>query len=107
MREFAATEMTLPEAEKHLQDILTTHYAEIDWQPALDAVMHAEGDSDAAIAAVEILATNASNQTGLKICIPAQPPPQLITLEEEVSSYLTELKSRNHIFGTGTSQLWQ
>ncbi|KAI6096078.1 hypothetical protein EDD16DRAFT_1674899 [Pisolithus croceorrhizus] len=100
MREFAATEMTLPEAEKHLQDILTTHYAEIDWQPALDAVMHAEGDSDAAIAAVEILATNASNQT-------AQPPPQLITLEEEVSSYLTELKSRNHIFGTGTSQLWQ
>lgn len=91
--------MTLPEAEKRLQDILTTHYVDTDWRPALDAVMQAEGDSDAAVAAVETLATSASNRTGLKIRIPARPPPQLVTLENEVSSYLTELKSRNRIFG--------
>ncbi|KIK19782.1 hypothetical protein PISMIDRAFT_13430 [Pisolithus microcarpus 441] len=65
--------MTLPEAEKQLRDILTAHYVDIDWQPALDAVMQAEGDSDAAIAAVETLAT--------------------------ISSYLTELKGCNRIFG--------
>lgn len=99
IREFAVTEMTLPEAEKRLQDILTTHYVDTDWRPALDAVMQAEGDSDAAVAAVETLATSASNRTGLKIRIPARPPPQLVTLENEVSSYLTELKSRNRIFG--------
>ncbi|KAI6010392.1 hypothetical protein BKA83DRAFT_102881 [Pisolithus microcarpus] len=99
MQEFAVTEMTLPEAEKQLQDILTTHYVDINWQPALDAVMQAEGDSDVAIAAVETLATSASNWTGLKIHIPAQPPLQLVTLKIKVSSYLTEIKGHNHIFG--------
>ncbi|KAI6035807.1 hypothetical protein EDC04DRAFT_2897589 [Pisolithus marmoratus] len=91
--------MTLPEAEKHLWSVLTTQYVDADWQPALNAVMDAEGDSDVTIHAVEVLATGASNHSGLKIHIPAQPLLQLTTLEDEVTSFVNELKNQHHIFG--------
>ncbi|KAI6016551.1 hypothetical protein EDC04DRAFT_2903145 [Pisolithus marmoratus] len=61
--------------------------------------MDAEGDSDVTIHAVEVLATGASNHSGLKICIPAQPSLQLTTLEDKVTSFVNELKSQNCIFG--------
>ncbi|KAI6141329.1 hypothetical protein BKA82DRAFT_4362456 [Pisolithus tinctorius] len=45
IREFATTEMSLPNAEAHLAAHLGCHYVDVDWQPALTAVMDAEGDA--------------------------------------------------------------
>ena len=44
IRTFATSEMTLPNAEEGLKTYLGDRYNERDWQPALDAVMNAEGD---------------------------------------------------------------
>jgi len=93
--------MTLPEAEVRIKEILGTRYADTDWLPAFDAVMNAEGDSDAAAMAVEQLAQAASQRTGLKIRISMRRPPlaQLTAVENEVATSLQDLKNRNRIFG--------
>ncbi|KAF8237195.1 hypothetical protein L208DRAFT_1248831, partial [Tricholoma matsutake] len=41
---FAASDMALPVAEETLKKHLGNQYNESDWQPALNAVMNAEGD---------------------------------------------------------------
>ncbi|KIK82958.1 hypothetical protein PAXRUDRAFT_153368, partial [Paxillus rubicundulus Ve08.2h10] len=55
IHDFAATDMTLPQAEKRVQEILGAHYNNADWQLAFNVVMDAKGDSSAATAAVEKL----------------------------------------------------
>jgi hypothetical protein len=102
IREFASTDMSLPEAEKQVQGILGARYKDADWQPAFKAVMDAEGDSSTATTAVEKLAQVATRvtHTGLKICIPAcQPASQLVAVENEVSKSIFELKGRHRIIG--------
>jgi hypothetical protein len=93
--------MTLPEAEVCVKEILGTRYADTDWLPAFEAVMNAEGDSDAAAMAVEQLAQAASQRTGLKIRIPMRRPPlaQLTAVENEVATSLQDLRNHNRIFG--------
>ncbi|KAG1735877.1 uncharacterized protein EDB91DRAFT_1083511 [Suillus paluster] len=71
IHEFASSNMSLLEAETHLQQFLTSCYVDTDWRPALKAVMDVEGDNDAALKAVDTLTAAASHQTGLKIQIPA------------------------------------
>ncbi|KAF8227377.1 hypothetical protein L208DRAFT_1297022 [Tricholoma matsutake] len=44
LRIFATSSMTLPAAEEQLKTHLGNRYNARDWQPALDAVMNAEGD---------------------------------------------------------------
>lgn len=70
MRDFATTEMTLPEAEKCLQDYLGEKYKSKDWEPAFKAVMDAEGDVAQAQDAVQKLAL-VSQLPKLMIKIPA------------------------------------
>ncbi|KAG1764954.1 hypothetical protein EDD22DRAFT_951411 [Suillus occidentalis] len=86
VREFASSEMSLPEAETRLEHHLTDHYADTDWRPALKAIMDAEGDIDAALNAIRI---------------PARPKTltQVTSLETELMDSIDELKSRNRIFG--------
>ncbi|KAG1717169.1 hypothetical protein EDD22DRAFT_741518, partial [Suillus occidentalis] len=53
--EFASSEMSLPEAETHLEHHLTNRYTDTNWRPALKAIMDAEGDIDAALNATKLM----------------------------------------------------
>jgi hypothetical protein len=93
--------MSLPEAETRLEQHLTDCYADMDWRPALKAVVDAEGDIATALKAVDTLAATASQWTGLKIWILAHPkiPTQVTTLKIELMDSVGGLKSHNQIFG--------
>ncbi|KIK72235.1 hypothetical protein PAXRUDRAFT_22226 [Paxillus rubicundulus Ve08.2h10] len=96
MREFATTEMNLPEAEAHLATHLGHRYVDTDWRPALTAVMDAEGDVATAVKALEPLAVAATCRTGIKIRIPAaNPPAQLSDAETMLMTSVAALKQRN------------
>lgn len=56
VRKFAmSAEMTLPLAEKALEEALGTKFVTVEWAPALKAVMDAEGDVDVAMQAIDKL----------------------------------------------------
>ncbi|KAG1734392.1 uncharacterized protein EDB91DRAFT_1296928 [Suillus paluster] len=78
------------QAEERVKKILSNHYIDTDWRPAFKATSE-----------VEELAQAACRRTGLKIKIPARWPPltQLTTLEDEITTSLQDLKTRNRIFG--------
>ena len=70
LRKFASSDsLTLPEVEAQLESLLRQRYVDNDWQPALKAIMDAEGDVEAATAAVEKLAGEAAQNSRLKICL--------------------------------------
>ncbi|KIO05783.1 hypothetical protein M404DRAFT_25076 [Pisolithus tinctorius Marx 270] len=92
--------MTLPAAEKWLQDLLRDKYVYKHWQEAFNTVMGAEGDATQAVAGVEKLAQAALHHTGLTIKItPRTDLPQLVALEEALSNSIKILKSCNQIIG--------
>ncbi|KIO03587.1 hypothetical protein M404DRAFT_145183 [Pisolithus tinctorius Marx 270] len=92
--------MTLPAAEKWLQDLLRDKYVYKHWQEAFNAIMGAEGDATQAVAGVERLAQAALHQTGLTIKIPpCTDLPQLAALEEALSNSIKILKLCNQIIG--------
>ncbi|KIK38830.1 hypothetical protein CY34DRAFT_25498 [Suillus luteus UH-Slu-Lm8-n1] len=94
-------EMSLPEAETHLEHHLADHYADTDWRSALEAIMDVEGNINTTLDAVDTLAAAASQRTGLKIWIPARPKilTQVTSLETKIIDLIDGLKSRNRIFG--------
>ena len=57
LQTFASSEMTLPDAGECLKKQLGNQYIARDWQPALDAVMNAEGDIFQAQEALQKLAS--------------------------------------------------
>ncbi|KAI5984134.1 hypothetical protein EDD15DRAFT_2310807 [Pisolithus albus] len=81
--------MSLPEAESQLQAHLGDRFVDSDWQPALHAVMEAEGNADKASAAVDSLRKAAVARSGLKLKIPTR----------KISRVKPEQSSRNRIFG--------
>ena len=102
IREFATTEMTIPQVEKQLTDLLGNQYNDKDWRPAIDAVNNAEGDVTATLEAVKELAST-SHLPRLTIRIPARPnqvpTPQLQSVEADLMNAVQELKKRNRIYG--------
>ncbi|KIN96796.1 hypothetical protein M404DRAFT_162309, partial [Pisolithus tinctorius Marx 270] len=93
-------DMTLLAAEKCLQELLKDQFVYEHWQPALNAVMEAEGDVMQAAEAVQRLASATLHCTGLTIKIPAKKcPPQLITLEAALADSVLILKSHDKIIG--------
>ena len=93
--------LTLPEVEAQLQSLLRQRYVDNDWQPALKAIMDAEGDIEAAIAAIEKLADEAAQNSHLKICLPrcpkeqpSNPAPQLTVIEKDLMASVEELQKR-------------
>jgi len=100
--EFAMTDLSLPNAEIRLQAHLGNRFIDADWQPALRAVMDAEGDSHAAVIAIKPLEQAAMRRLGLKIQISLRPKelPQLKLAEEELIESIKDLKARNRIFDT-------
>ncbi|KAI6023096.1 hypothetical protein PISMIDRAFT_121621 [Pisolithus microcarpus 441] len=96
--------MSLPNAESQLQAHLGDWFVDSDWQPALHAVMEAEGDVDKASAAVDSLHKAAVARSGLKLKIPARKiprvkPQQSLLVKEDLISKVELLKSHNCIFG--------
>ena len=80
LREFAVSDMKLPEAEKRLEEHLGDRYKDEDWRPALNAMMLAEGDVAAAQASIHKLSAIA----GLpKLTIKLLPHPSQSTAVEE------------------------
>ncbi|KAI6018688.1 hypothetical protein BKA83DRAFT_4017834, partial [Pisolithus microcarpus] len=63
--------MTLPAAEKRLQELLKDEYVYEHWQEAFNTIMEAEGDTARAVEGVERLAHHVLHRTGLTIRIPA------------------------------------
>ncbi|KIK95506.1 hypothetical protein PAXRUDRAFT_11411 [Paxillus rubicundulus Ve08.2h10] len=93
--------MNLPEVEARLAAHLGHRYVDLDWRPALMAVMDAEGDVAATMKAIEPLADTAAHRTGIKICVPAlgQPPSQLSVAEKTLMLSVNGLQQCNCIFG--------
>ncbi|KAF9239068.1 hypothetical protein BU15DRAFT_28025, partial [Melanogaster broomeanus] len=71
--------LSLPNAEIRLKAHLGNRFIDTDWQPALRAVMDAEGDSEAALKAIQPLERTAMQRPGLKLQISRRPKelPQL------------------------------
>jgi hypothetical protein len=103
IQQFAATDMTLPQAESTLQVHFGNKYDNKAWRPALDAVLAAENDVSIALEAVKEL-RNASGQdatTGSPTGVPAQAKTtQCQELEQDVLKSIKELQMHNRIFGT-------
>ncbi|KAF9220550.1 hypothetical protein BS17DRAFT_759531 [Gyrodon lividus] len=95
--EFAMTDLSLPNAEIHLQAHLGNRFIDADWRPALWAVMDAEGDPQAAVLAIKPLEQAAMRQPGLKTHISLLPKdlPQLKSAGDELAH-----KAQNRIFDT-------
>ncbi|KIK11436.1 hypothetical protein PISMIDRAFT_50390, partial [Pisolithus microcarpus 441] len=91
--------MSLPNAESQLQAHLGDRFVDSDWQPALRAVMEAEGDVDKASTAVDSLRKAAVACSGLKLKIPRVKPQQSLLVKEDLISKVELLKSCNCIFG--------
>ena len=93
-------EMELPEAEKKLREHLGSCFRMEDWQPALDAVMGAEGDTLAALDALNDLQKHAiRSKTHLVIKIPPRPkPPQLLDIERDLSKDISNIQECRRIF---------
>ena len=98
LRQFASTEMTLPQAETALTQHLGNQYKDSDWRPALKAVMDAEGDVPKAQKAVQILSA-ACGKPKITIKLPPTRPPQLVAAEENLANSIKVLHQKNRIFG--------
>ena len=96
IRDFASTEMTLPDAENLLKTHLGPRYIDHDWRHALKAVMEAEGDIGKAQAMVREL-SSLSHLPKLTIKIPARPGSQLAQVETELMEVIEELTQRRCI----------
>ncbi|KAH9955966.1 hypothetical protein BGW80DRAFT_1257945 [Lactifluus volemus] len=93
--------MTLPQAELALNNHLGDRYKDIDWRPALNAVMDAEGDVQKAQKAIQRLSA-ACGRPKITIKLPAMAgarPPQLVAAEDNLVDSVKVLQSRNRIFG--------
>jgi hypothetical protein len=100
LRQFATTEMTLPQAEAALIQHLGNRFKDADWRPVLKAVMDAEGDVQKALNAIQTMSA-ACGRLKITIKLPAWSarPPQLITTEESLVSSVKVLQGRNRVFG--------
>ena len=99
---FATTDLSLPNAKIRLQAHLGNRFVDVDWWPALWAIMDAEGDHQAAVMAIKPLEQAAMCWVGLKIRISRclKELPQLKLAKDELIECIKELKARNHIFNT-------
>jgi hypothetical protein len=101
LRQFASTDMTLPQAELALSNHLGDRYKDADWHPALNAVMDAEGDVQRAQKAIQRLSA-ACGRPKITIKLPAiagARPSQLVAAEDNLVGSVKVLQSRNRIFG--------
>ncbi len=93
LEKFATTDMSLPQAENALKDHFDNHYVDKEWQLAFDAVMAAENDTTAALAAIKEL-QRSSNPTAAAIPLPLHASTtQCADLEEILMSSVETLRN--------------
>ncbi|KAF8427659.1 hypothetical protein L210DRAFT_3508850 [Boletus edulis BED1] len=96
------TDLSLPNAEIRLQAHLGNRYIDSDWQPALKAVMDAEGSTEVALKAIHDIENEAKRRPGIVIrIVPSshQDIPQISEAETQLMQTVQNLKARNRIFG--------
>ncbi|KAG8217124.1 hypothetical protein J3R82DRAFT_5159 [Butyriboletus roseoflavus] len=97
IHEFTTTDLSPPNAEIRLQAHLGGCFIDTDWRPALQAVMNAEGDVQAALMVIKPLEQAAIRQPGLKIQIPLGPKdlqvPQLKSIQDKLTQSIKDLKA--------------
>lgn len=105
VREFARGEITLPETEEALQDILGDGYVPSHWQHAFQAVFICENDHDQAVDAVNALAAIPFTIPSTTVSPSAKPQPtascalpQLSQFESELMASVQTLHDRHRIF---------
>lgn len=114
VREFATSNrMSLPDAEQALEELLGAQFVAADWSAALDAVMLAEGDVNAALEGIKKLTSVHSPSLSAPATLPPQPKcrnqltqlqplaetPQRSATEADVMKSVASLKQRNRICG--------
>jgi len=100
LRQFATSDMGLPEAERALENLLGDQYKDADWRPGLKAVMDAEGNVTAAQEALDQLSNVRPTQHLAKtVTAPEARPAQLVAAETELMASISTLRSRNRVFG--------
>ena len=99
LRQFASSDMTLPQAEEKLLVHLGDRYKDADWHPVLKAIMDAEGDITKSQEAVQAFAVTCERQK-LVIKLPARQPRQVVALEKDLMKSVEELKTRKRVFGS-------
>jgi len=103
--EFATSDcMSLPDAEQALEELLGAQFVAVDWTAALDVVMLAEGDVNAALEGIEKLASVHSpslsasatyhprRHNRLTQLQPLAETPQRSAMEADVMKLVTSLK---------------
>jgi len=105
--EFATSDcMSLPDAEQALEELLGAQFVVVDWSAALDVVMLAEGDVNAALEGIENLTSVHSPSLSTPATLPPQPKchnrltklqplaetPQRSATEADVMNLVTSLK---------------
>ena len=98
--------MTLPDAEEQLKNHLGNRYNEQDWQPALDAVMNAEGDiAKAQEALAQLSSTTQLPRLTIRLpprqsrSDPAPVPSQIVQAEKDLMNSIDDLVKRKRIIG--------
>ena len=112
--EFATSDhMSLPDTEQALEELLGAQFVAVDWSAALNVVMLAEGDVNAALEGIENLTSVHSPSLLTPATLPPQPKhhnrltklqplaetPQRSVTEADVMKSVTSLKWQNRIFG--------
>lgn len=102
IREFAASDMTLPDTKKQLEEKLSDWYVNNNWCLALNAVLDAEGDTVKTLEAIQKVASS-SCLPHLTIKLPAwpktAPTPQLKLARTDLMDTIKELHRRRLIRG--------
>jgi hypothetical protein len=101
LKEFATTDMGLPEAEQALKDHFEDQYIDSEWRPALDAVMAAENDTSVALENIKkFRLTSYPNPSAVLTTFPLHTPTaQCTSFEADLMESVAELKNQNRIFG--------
>ncbi|KIJ27335.1 hypothetical protein M422DRAFT_55104 [Sphaerobolus stellatus SS14] len=107
LQEFAVTEMSLPQAESKLEEVLGDRFRYADWESGLQAVLNAENDVEQAINNLDKLTVQLHGQTlsdFLNAPNPAQQlsqsataPPEIAELEKSLEKTVKTLHKRRRI----------
>ncbi|KIJ29372.1 hypothetical protein M422DRAFT_269209 [Sphaerobolus stellatus SS14] len=97
LHEFAASDMSLPQAEDKLQAYLGDCYKENEWCATFKAVMEAENDVEEALKALQELTRNISSSGTVQHAAilapgPIAPPEELEDIEQDLQGAVNDLK---------------
>jgi len=97
--QFATNSWSIPEAHSSLQERLGDQYVASEWDGPLDSASGAEGDTDAALAAVNGWRNKWAPDGPSDLCEVATTPNDHSKVEDKLLDLVTELKAQRRITG--------